>query len=67
MKSQNDINKEIAITTIKIQKKFPELIKYLNEIPEQHSTKDHEGINTNDLEEYLDSLNDLLATYSKEY
>ncbi|MDE0771300.1 MAG: hypothetical protein OSB25_03740 [Salibacteraceae bacterium] len=67
MKSQNDINKEIAITTIKIQKKFPELIKYLNEIPEQYSTKDHEGINTNDLEEYLDSLNDLLATYSKEY
>lgn len=63
----NNINNTIRLTTIKIQEEFPELIKYITEIPENYTSFNHRGINTNDLEEYLDSLNKLIASYSKEH
>ena len=67
MESQNDLNKKIVLTTMKIQETFPELVKYLDEIPEHFQFNTQKGISTKDLKDYLDSLNDLLETYSKEH
>lgn len=67
MESQKNLNKEILIITVKIITEFPELTKYLNEIPEHFITIGHEGINNKDLKGYLDSLNQLLETYAKEH
>lgn len=67
METQNSLTDTILITTIKIQNEFPELIKYLDEIPEKFSSIDYKGVNNNDLKEYLDSLKKLLKSYAKEH
>ena len=67
METQNDINETIRLTTIKIQEKYPELIKYITEIPEKYSSIHHKGVNKKDLKEYLDSLTNLIDSYAKEH
>ncbi len=67
MESQNDLNDNIRLTTLKIQEEYPELIKYLNEIPRNYLSNADKGINNKELKGYLDSLNNLLETYSKEH
>jgi hypothetical protein len=68
MESQNDLNEKIRLITIKIQEEHPELIKYLNEMPRDFEFKsEKEEVNINALKEYLDSLNKILETYSKEH
>ncbi|UKM66562.1 hypothetical protein GSB9_03152 [Flavobacteriaceae bacterium GSB9] len=65
MESQNDLNDKIRLITIKIQEEYPELIKYLNEIPRNFLSNKVKGISSKDLKGYLDSLNRLLETYTK--
>ena len=67
MESQNDLNDNIRLTTLKIQEEYPELIKYLNEIPRNFLSNAEKGINNKELKDYLDSLNNLLETYAKEH
>ena len=65
MKSQSELNDVIFLATKKIQEELPELLKYSDEVPEQHFPIIHKGINNNELENYLESLNDLLKVYAK--
>jgi len=65
MESQNDLYDNIRLTTLKIQEEYPELIKYLNEIPRNFLSNGEKGINNKELKGYLDSLNNLLETYAK--
>ncbi len=67
MESQNDLNNNIRLTTLKIQEEYPELIKYMNEIPRNFLSSTEKGVNNKELKGYLDSLNNLLETYSKEH
>lgn len=67
MNSQNDLNTTIFSTTTKIQEEFPELNKYLDEIPEYDFANNQKEINNIELKDYLESLKDLLSTYSKEH
>ena len=67
MESQNELNDNIRLTTLKIQEEYPELIKYLNEIPRNFLSNAEKEINNKELKGYLDSLNNLLETYSKEH
>jgi hypothetical protein len=67
MKSQNDLNDNIRLTTLKIQEEHPELIKYLNEIPRNFPSNPEKEINNKELKAYLDSLNNLLETYAKKH
>lgn len=67
MKSQNDLNEEILAITVKIKTEFPELIRYLNEMPENFLSIDHKGVYNKELKDYLDSLNQLIEAYSKEH
>lgn len=64
MKSNKELEQDILKITLKIGKEFPELSKYLEETPQNNF-----GINTNkidsvNLKEYYNSLNEMLATYS---
>jgi hypothetical protein len=67
MVSQNDLNDNIRLTTLKIQEEYPELIKYMNEVPRNFLSNVEKGINNKELKDYLDSLNDILETYAKEH
>jgi 3'-phosphoadenosine 5'-phosphosulfate sulfotransferase (PAPS reductase)/FAD synthetase len=67
MKFQNDLNETIFLITVKIQEEFPELIKYLDEIPGNFQFNTKMGVNNKALKDYLDSLNNLLETYAKEH
>lgn len=67
MKSQNDLNETIFLLTQRIHKEFPELVKYLDEIPEKFESNTQKGVNNKNLKDYLDSLNDLLKTYKKDH
>jgi len=67
MESQNDLNENIRVTTLKIQEEYPELIKYMNEIPRSFLSSTEKGINNKELKDYLDSLNNLLETYAKKH
>jgi hypothetical protein len=67
MESQNDLNENIRLTTLKIQEEYPELIKYMNEIPRSFLSSTEKGINNKELKDYLDSLNNLLETYAEEH
>ena len=67
MQNQDDLSIKILITTVKIQEEFPELIKYLDEIPRSFQSNTEKGVSHIALKDYLDSLNDLLKTYAKEH
>tara|TARA_R110001606_G_scaffold398846_1_gene579217 strand:- start:130 stop:342 length:213 start_codon:yes stop_codon:yes gene_type:complete len=67
MKSKDDLNKTIFLLTQRIHKEFPELIKYLDEIPEKFESDTQKGVNNKNLKDYLDSLKDLLKTYTKNH
>ena len=67
MESQNDLNDNIRLTTLKIQEEYPELIKYMNEIPRSFLSSTEKGVNNKELKGYLDSLNNLLETYAEEH
>ncbi len=49
---------------MKIQEDFPELIKYLDEIPRNSQSNTEKGVSHKALKDYLDSLNNLLETYA---
>ena len=65
MNSKNELNNSIFLVTQKIQEELPELTKYLDEIPEHFSTLLKDEVTTNELKEYLGSLNNLFQTFSK--
>ena len=67
MQQQDDLSKEIFSTTAKIQEEYPELIKYLDEIPRNFHLTKNEGVSQKALKDYLNYLNNLLKTYAKEH
>ncbi|MFZ1749863.1 MAG: hypothetical protein WAU01_06710 [Saprospiraceae bacterium] len=65
MKTIASLEKDIIQITTRIHRDFPELSKYLNEMPVKIANNYGEAINIQNLEEYLNTLMDLLSTYSK--
>lgn len=65
MKTKAEQEQDILYTTIKIHKIFPELSKYIAEMPETFSSEDKEAINNKTLKEYYNSLSEMLQEYSK--
>lgn len=64
MNDQYHLNREIVLTITKIQGSFPELIKYLDEMPKHAPYTTDKGVDNEDLRDYLNSLNQLLETFS---
>ena len=65
MDNRDQLNKQIVLTLMTIQEKHPELIKYLDESPAQGQSLTNTEIDITNLKSYLDSLNELLETYSQ--
>ncbi len=64
MKTEKEINNDILKITMTIQEKFPELSKYIAEMPETIPDSDDPEINIKNLKSYYDSLEALLKKYA---
>lgn len=67
MKTIGELHNDILKITMTIHKSFPELSKYLNEMPVSIPNESTPEIDNNTLQDYLNSLNNLLATYTKNH
>lgn len=65
MKTQEKINNKILKITMEIKEKFPELSKFILEMPETIPIVDNPIINHKALQEYYNSLKILLNNYIK--
>lgn len=65
MKTADEWDKEIIKITAEINQKYPELSKYLSEMPEQLLPKEDKAVSIKSLEIYHNSLVELLGRYSK--
>ena len=63
MKSNKEINDDILTITMKIKDKFPELSKYLDEMPETIPNVADPHMDNKTLTDYYDSLVALLKKY----
>ena len=66
MESETELNEKIMAITMQIQNEFPELSKYLNEMPVTIPTEENPEINTKVLNNYYESLLRMLTTYKLE-
>ena len=64
MKTENEINKGILETTMVIDEKFPELLKYIDEMPITIPNINEPEINETNLRDYQSSLDILLNKYA---
>jgi hypothetical protein len=64
MKTEKEINQDIISVIAKITREFPELVKYINEIPLQ-ITPSSKSSDLKNSEEYYNSLIEILKNYSK--
>ena len=65
MKTETELTQDILEITNKIHQRFPELSKYLKEIPLRMDTTEDNGISPQSLSDYYDSLLDVITEYSK--
>ena len=64
MKTEKQLNAEILEITMKIEDQFPELSKYIAEMPITIPTVPFPEINIKSLEDYYDSLVILVKDYA---
>lgn len=67
MISDIDINEKILKITMAIKDNYPELSKYLNEMPVTIPNENHPEVNQKNLEKYYDSLVTLFRNYVAEH
>ena len=65
MQTIAQLQQDIKNITMKINKEFPELSKYVHPMPTTVTTTDHEAANVQNLEEYRNSLTKILEKHSK--
>lgn len=67
MKTEKELNSDILEITMNIKSNYPELTKYLKEMPETIPDVSDPEINIQILQEYYDSLNDILEKYAENH
>ncbi|MFT6883213.1 MAG: hypothetical protein ACI83W_002506 [Marinoscillum sp.] len=65
MKTKAELEQDIINITANIHRKFPELSKYISEMPDNASGANTNGIGTKNLKEYYNSLDEVLSEYLK--
>lgn len=63
METEKELNKKIMDVTMTIRSKYPELSKYLEEMPVTIPDEKHPEITIKNLQAYFDSLNTMLNKY----
>ena len=64
MKTEKDLNADILKITMTIQSKYPELSKYIGEMPVTIPDEKNPEVDIKALAEYYDSLDKLLKDYA---
>ncbi len=67
METERGLNDKILKITMTIQEEYPELSKYLEEMPDTITNENNSGINIKNLREYYYSLNSLVKNYAREH
>ncbi|WP_426092311.1 hypothetical protein [Flavobacterium sp. DSR3-2] len=67
MKTEKEINQAILEITMKIRNEYPELIKYLSEMPVTIPDVDQPEVTIKVLSDYYESLENLLKKYSQSH
>lgn len=65
MISEGELNAEILRVTLMIHTEYPELYKFIEEMPVTIPNVDQPEINISILSDYLDSLNSLIFHYKE--
>jgi hypothetical protein len=63
MKTEVQLNQEILETTTMIRNEYPELIKYLDEIPVTIAVDNSQEMNIKALTDYAQSLKNIIIKY----
>ena len=64
IKSERELNHDILKITMAIEELFPELSKYIAEMPIKISDNYGAGVNSKNLQDYYDTLDAFLKKYS---
>ncbi len=64
MKTTDELKYEILKVTMNIEETYPELAKFISEMPISTSDDGDSIFDKEALQEYLDSLNNLIATFA---
>lgn len=64
METEKELNDAIQKMTLKIRNEFPELLKYLVEMPVTIPDSNNPGINIKILKDYYESLGSILKQYA---
>ena len=64
MKTEAELNEKIVKITMTIRDEFPELLKFLNEMPETIPNEKNPEINVTNLQNYYNSLESTLRKYA---
>jgi len=67
MTDEHDLNDKILKITMTIKAKYPELSKYIEEMPETVPDLKHPEITQKNLKSYYDSLDAMLKKYEQEH
>lgn len=67
MKTTEELISEISITILEIQTNYPELYIYLDEIPMTIPNKSNPKIDVKALEDYQQSLKEILSNHRKNH
>lgn len=67
MKTEKKINKSILELNMKIKEEFPEISKYIKEMPITIPDTENPKINSKILQEYYDSLIVIIKNYSENH
>lgn len=65
MKTKKQLDEDILAITMKIKEKSPELSKYILELPVTIPNSEDPKINNKILQDYYNSLEDLLKNYTQ--
>jgi len=65
MQEEHDLSKKILALTTLIKEQYPELIKYISEMPETIPNDVSPDINTEELTLYYESLQKLIEGYQE--
>ena len=67
MKTKIELTNEIMDITLKIERTFPELLKYIDEMPQRSTPPHSNAVDNVELNSYYNSLTTLFNKYAQEH